>query len=175
MPPFSATSVLTVKEKVDALLQQGETRDGVLVHAGDRADGAATRSTSAQATGSTSPTVEAASESTDSKKVRSPLRSSSYLALRQRHVRTNPDGSTELLETRKTFSRRAVDQIGLIREINSLVVLSGTRSLARDLGSSPCADDGSSQYPLSCPDSTISLYDPSTLVLLSSLPQTRGA
>lgn len=56
--------------------------------------------------------------------------------------------SAVLVETKKAFTRRAIDQLGFIRDINALVVLS---------------------------DSTISLYDATSLALLTTLFQTRGA
>ncbi|CDZ96570.1 Vacuolar assembly/sorting proteins VPS39/VAM6/VPS3 [Phaffia rhodozyma] len=53
-----------------------------------------------------------------------------------------------LVETKKGLSRRAIDRLGFIREINSLVVLS---------------------------DGVVSLYDPQSFALLSVLPQVRQA
>lgn len=83
-----------------------------------------------------------------------------------------------LLETKKSFSRRAVDQLGFIRESNSLVALSGKETpRAHPPPSSPPSDLTSLRLFFSSfsSDQTISFYDSSTLTLLTTLTQTRGA
>lgn len=69
-----------------------------------------------------------------------------------------------LLETRKNFARKSVDQLGFIKDTNSLVALSGASY-----------KNGHTSFAHAPSDSTVSLYALPALTPVTPLTQTRGA